>query len=33
MERLFTNITNEDLTQNNNDLNTGCYALIDMDDD
>ena len=26
MERLFTNITNEDLTQNNNDLNTGCYA-------
>lgn len=26
MERLFTNITNEELTQNNNDLNTGCYA-------
>ena len=26
MERLFTNITNEELTQNNNDLHTGCYA-------
>lgn len=33
MERLFTNITNEELTQNNNDLHTGCYALFDMDDD
>ena len=26
MERLFTNITNEELSQNNNDLHTGCYA-------
>ena len=26
MERLFTNITNEELTQNNNNLHTGCYA-------